>query len=487
MEGMKQLVSLWFLFTRAHMFLLDDPAPDYEVCYDKVGCFSTDDPFTSLKYPIVLLPQSPDTIRTTYILYTRESRPEPQTLDARYPENILNVWTNFAPRPTKFIVHGFFHTFRTWSWITEMAEELVKYGDYNVIVVDWSGGNQFPYTQATANTRIVGVQISLLINHLIKTGYLTADDFHVIGHSLGVHLAGYAGERITGLGRITGLDPAGLYFEDADIQVRLDETDAKFVDVIHTFIAHGLRFVGTSTTLSGHADYFPNGGYDQPGCEDSPISEITENGLIKAVLDFGSCSHNRAVEFFNASINSPCPFLAFPCANDDSFQANLCQSCGDVGCSHMGFHADKYKPPQGKKVVYYLKTGSVAPFCLYRYTVIIKFSTGSWPSVSGQASVAISGDGLQPSWVSLTGAKTTTFAPGQTSTFYVDLPQKVANVTAVSFKWQESFLLSTLIRVPSLSVEGITVYSQETGKRFQFCGQGRSLKSGSSVTLSETC
>ena len=33
---------------------------------------------------------------------------------------------------------------------------------------------------------------------------------------------------------IKGLDPAGPLFEFTDIRVRLDPSDAKFVDVIHT-------------------------------------------------------------------------------------------------------------------------------------------------------------------------------------------------------------------------------------------------------------
>jgi len=32
-----------------------------------------------------------------------------------------------------------------------------------------------------------------------------AKDYHIIGHSLGGHIAGYAGERIEHLGRITGI------------------------------------------------------------------------------------------------------------------------------------------------------------------------------------------------------------------------------------------------------------------------------------------
>ena len=57
---------------------------------------------------------------------------------------------------------------------------------------------------------------------------------HLIGHSLGSHVAGYAGKNVTALGRITGLDPAGPYFEWMPAFVRLDSADAQFVDAIHT-------------------------------------------------------------------------------------------------------------------------------------------------------------------------------------------------------------------------------------------------------------
>lgn len=64
---------------------------------------------------------------------------------------------------------------------------------------------------------------------------LKVDDVHLIGHSLGAHIAGYAGAELQGqVGRISGLDPAKPDFEYMPSHVRLDPTDAMLVDVIHT-------------------------------------------------------------------------------------------------------------------------------------------------------------------------------------------------------------------------------------------------------------
>ena len=91
-----------------------------------------------------------------------------------------------------------------------MSDALLWAEDVNVIVVDWRGGSLPMYSQAAANTRLVGLEIAQLIESLVANAGARAEDFHVIGHSLGAHIAGYCGESVIErglgkLGRISGL------------------------------------------------------------------------------------------------------------------------------------------------------------------------------------------------------------------------------------------------------------------------------------------
>ncbi len=62
--------------------------------------------------------------------------------------------------------------------------------------------------QAVANTRLVGAQIAYLIEVLNDVTGIPTKSVHIIGHSLGAHVAGYVGKRLTRknftLGRISG-------------------------------------------------------------------------------------------------------------------------------------------------------------------------------------------------------------------------------------------------------------------------------------------
>lgn len=58
------------------------------------------------------------------------------------------------------------------------------------------------------------------------------------------------------------MDPALPYYRNSGPEGCLDASDASFVDVIHT----SAGFLGQSTA-QGHADFYPNGGSQQPGCD----------------------------------------------------------------------------------------------------------------------------------------------------------------------------------------------------------------------------
>jgi triacylglycerol esterase/lipase EstA (alpha/beta hydrolase family) len=74
----------------------------------------------------------------------------------------------------------------------------------NVVAVDWSGGNQFPYEQAAANTVVAAAVIRQLLQAMINMG-AQLQQIHLIGHSLGAHVSSYVGQELPNLGRISGL------------------------------------------------------------------------------------------------------------------------------------------------------------------------------------------------------------------------------------------------------------------------------------------
>lgn len=202
----------------------------------------------------------------SFQLYRQHSQREPKQIT--YNTHYDSI-ADFNPKiNVKFIIHGWKSNSNTEA-ILNIKNAYLSTGDFNIFTVNWEeiAKNNY-YFSSAEQTKDVGGAIAEMIDELVNRGS-DLSRIHIIGHSLGAHIAGFAGKFISSgkVGRITGLDPARLGFQlyfDPKGERRLNKSDAQFVDVIHTDIG----LVGYVAPL-GHVDFYPNrGSPPQPGCED---------------------------------------------------------------------------------------------------------------------------------------------------------------------------------------------------------------------------
>ncbi|XP_061175612.1 uncharacterized protein LOC133184539 [Saccostrea echinata] len=452
-----------------------NPLANKTVCYDHVGCFNNLPPFDNAAFD---LPLSPNQIGTQFLLFTRRNKNNADTLDYVSQTSVHNSHY-MSTQKTKFIIHGFANSVKT-VWLYAMKDAFLTKGDFNIIIVAWGKGAVPPhYNQAVSNTRMVGTQTRLIIKKLVQAGG-SLDDIHIIGHSLGAHTAGSAGRQLHGkVGRITGLDPAEPDFENHPAGVRLDPTDAKFVDIIHTNGAPIRRGGAGLMQVSGHVDFYVNGGKSQPGCPNlvaGAFQQLFNHNVSGAVLA-ASCSHGRAHEYFTESILTNCPFTAYPCESYEKFTAGGCMTCGSSGCSQLGLSAEK-NTGRGKM---YLNTQikTTAPFCGYHY--LIKTVYGTEDSI-GQIMVTMHDATGHTQQIAITNPGAHLRA-GMPHTQVVVLASRFTDITSIDVLYHKKigFLFGrggkSQITLTSVSVEEI-----QTRNRYTFCMRGINLPDGVSVS-----
>lgn len=265
----------------------------------------------------------------TFLLYTRNNARNPERLRWNDSGGSLRSQYFNGGQDTKLIVHGFIDSPSLGEWMTTMKDRFLSVAPMNVIIVDWSNANQFPYGRAVANSRQVGRMVGQMIRSLGASRNSSPAQFHILGHSLGAHVAGFAGKALNGqLGQITGLDPAGPYFEGASPQARLWRTDAQLVDVLHTDAGR----LGMWQQC-GNVDIYFNGGRSQPGCTQDRLTFMTRGALNGARTLF-ACDHQRAVDYYTEAITaSPNngALIARQCDSYENYRAGRCNSCGPNG------------------------------------------------------------------------------------------------------------------------------------------------------------
>jgi len=279
-------------------------------------------------------------------LFTRKNSNNYQVVQTGVASSLTG--SNFNKyKDSKFITHGYTESASTSEWMTKMKDELLIYADYNVFLVDWQeGADEIRYDLSAANTDDVGAEIYNFVQFLRSTVSYSYSRVHLIGFSLGAQCSGAAGKRMPSIARITGLDPAGPAFDNYDNSVKLDSTDAQFVDIIHT---DGNPTGGAGCWYpSGHVDFYPNGGQAQPACSiGKKKRDVSAQGSV-------GCDHMMAPDYFIESINVNCDYEAYPCSHGDK-----CYTCGMFSpCNRMGFHASP--SPSG---IFYLETNAQSTYC----------------------------------------------------------------------------------------------------------------------------
>ncbi|KAI1306092.1 Pancreatic triacylglycerol lipase [Halotydeus destructor] len=289
-----------------------------------------DEPLHHLK----IRPDPPDSLETKFKLFDTTTIREPYALGSgkRIGYNLPKSF--LAKHKDKYdklyvIAHGFQEAVAQYN---RLAYELLTYTGHGcekpaVIMVDWTTGartgsvatpspekDRAVYGSAVANSIVVGREVALLTYFLTLLQVVSRDQVHYIGSGLGAQVMHVAGQWYTHLeeavqdglggprntikvGRITGLDPSARDFQGYGTAAKLpylNEQDADFVDIIHTSaVQNGGNDADVDnhrlgmSILAGNADFYPNGGQEQPFCRGVP-----------------RCSYERALHYFVISMTN---------------------------------------------------------------------------------------------------------------------------------------------------------------------------------------
>ncbi|XP_069885272.1 endothelial lipase [Dipodomys merriami] len=381
---------------------------------------------------------------------------------------------------TFFVIHGWTMSGMLENWLYKLVSALqTREKDANIVVVDWLPLAHQLYIDAVNNTKAVGHSVAKLLDWLQEKNGFSLGNVHLIGYSLGAHVAGYAGNFVKGtVGRITGLDPAGPLFEGADINKRLSPDDADFVDVLHTYT----RSFGVSIGIQmpvGHIDIYPNGGDFQPGCG---LNDVLGSIAYGTITEGVKCEHERAVHLFvDSLVNQDKPSFAFQCTDSNRFKKGICLSCRKNRCNSIGYNVKKMRNKRNSKM--YLKTRAGMPFRVYHYQMKIHiFSYKNRGELEPTFYVTLYGTNADSQTLPLEIVDQINL--NATNTFLVYTEEDLGDLLKIKLTWEgtaQSWYslwkeLRSYLSQPSnpsreLHIRRIRVKSGETQQKLTFCAE----------------
>lgn len=397
------------------------------------------------------------------------------------PESLAACTFNSTSK-TFLVIHGWTVSGMFESWVSKLVSALYeREHTANVIVVDWLDTAQNHYIVAAQSTKEVGQEIASFIDWIEETTNIPLDNLHLIGYSLGAHVAGFAGSHATNkVGRITGLDPAGPDFEGQHAHRRLSPDDAHFVDVLHTFTRGSLGLsIGIQQPV-GHVDIYPNGGSFQPGCNlRGALEKIANYGLF-AITDAVKCEHERSVHLFiDSLLNEQDAPKAYRCGSNQMFDRGMCLSCRKSRCNTVGYDISKVR--KARNIQMYTKTRASMPFRVYHYQLKIHFSS-KVNLTEMEPSLTVSLYGTKGDAENLELKLKEKIATNKTHSFLLVTEQDVGDLLMLKFKWEEDngWSASTMLKMVSswwsgdsdgsnMAVHRIRVRVGETQQKLVLC------------------
>ncbi|TSK20044.1 Hepatic triacylglycerol lipase [Bagarius yarrelli] len=384
-----------------------------------------------------------------------------------FQANTLQACSFNSSHPLVIIIHGWSMDGIMESWVPRLATALKSTQiDINILVTDWLALAQQHYPIAVQNTRAVGQEIARLLIWLEDFTKFPVSKAHLIGYSLGAHIAGFAGRNLATSGRILG---------------RITD-DAGFVDAIHTFT---MQHLGLSVGIQqpvGHYDFYPNGGSFQPGCHlhiNNLYAHLSQYGLMGFEQTM-KCAHERAVHLFiDSLLNRDKQIVAYKCRDNAAFNKGVCLDCRKNRCNTLGYDIKKVHTSTSKKL--YFKTRSLMPYKIYHYQFRIQLFT-QFKMIAPSFAIKLSGTLKESETLPINLVKEV--SGNKTYSFLMTTDTDVGDLLRMHVTWDAEPLWTNMwskVKTifpwgsnddgPQLIIGGIQVKAGETQQRTTFCAQ----------------
>ncbi|MCI4383409.1 hypothetical protein PGIGA_G00026120 [Pangasianodon gigas] len=378
---------------------------------------------------------------------------------------------------TFLVIHGWTVSGLFESWVAKLVAALYnREKDANVVVVDWLDTAQNHYGVVAQNTQEVGQEVGRFIDWIEETTNIPLEKIHLIGYSLGAHVAGIAGSHASKkVGRITGLDPAGPDFEGVHAHRRLSPDDAHFVDVLHTFSGGTLGLsIGIEQPI-GHVDIYPNGGSFQPGCNlRGALENIAHYGLL-AMNEVIKCEQERSVHLFiDSLLNGAEASKAYSCGSSAMFEHGVCLRCHKNRCNMVGYDARRVRKARSVKM--FTKTRASMPFRVHHYQLKIHFTAQTNQSVT-ESTLTASLYGTNGNAENLHLNVKGKIGTNTTHSFLLVTEENIGELLMLKLKMEYTSSLLNMMwpwwkgDSPELHVRKISIWIGETQKKVVFCSK----------------